>query len=167
METLENYKNHLINHYVYEYDNSTEKRLKRKVLLERKLSDEELSKIITDSYSFIKDIFKNPTLEHGYCSYELELDTTEYISLNLVGGYHSDILFTDDNHRLISRYILKKVFGPQFMIYVNEELEDFKTDDPDIVCYDYRYYLYMQGFPNNLKEIEESLFPKNKILVKE
>ena len=164
MITLEHYKNYLINHYYYQYDNSLEKRVRRRVDLDTNYGDEYLSQIIDDSYSFIKDLFEDPSLDNGYVSYEVEEDNTKYISLNLVGGHFSDVLYTDHNNRTISSYILKKEL-PNVSIDIKEELEEFDTGDDDILSYDHRFYLYLQSFPKNMNEIKDNLFG-NKVLKK-
>ena len=143
-----------------------EKRLQRRAYLERQFSDEQLETIITDTYSFIKDVLNDPTLEHGYCKYEVEEDTTSYISLNLVGGHHSDTLFKDSNNRIISRYIMRKIFGNGLDIDIKEDLYDFSTGDEDIMSFDHRFSIYIQNFPKNINEIKEELLKKNKVLVK-
>lgn len=165
MIDLNNYKNYLINNYHYKIDNSLEKRAQRRVYLDTYYPDEYLSKIVDDSYSFIKDIFNDPSLEKGYISYEVEEDTTKYISLNLVGGYHSDTLYTDNNDRTISKYILKKTFGSSLIVDIKEDLHEFDTGDEDLISFDHRYSLYLQGFPNNMEEIKRDFF-SNKVLKK-
>ena len=47
-----------------------------------------------------------------------------------------------------------------FRLNINPECEE------EVVCFDYHYSLYMQGFPNNLKDIKEKLFGKEKVLIK-
>ena len=57
---------------------------------------------------------------------------------------------------MISKHILETIFGKQFYIEVKcKEIER-----------DYHYSLYMQGFPNNLKDIKEKFFGKEKVLIK-
>ena len=48
---IEEYKNHLINYYRYEYDNAENQRKKRMLLLANKYSDEFLEKIILGTYN--------------------------------------------------------------------------------------------------------------------
>ena len=166
MITVEQYKEHLINLSFCGYDCTDQKLQERKRTLNREYGYDLLQKIVDDTYSFIGDVITDETIEKGYCSFELEDDTTDWISLGLVGGHSSDTLFTDMQGRIISRYIMHQVFGDYLQIDVREDEIPFDTGD-DIMSFDYRYSLYMQGFPNNLKEIKEELFGKNKQLTKE
>lgn len=164
MINLEEYKNILISTYKYEFDNTEEQKRKRKKYLEKYYSDEYLSKIINNTYTIIKRIFD--INEHGFCYIKIEDDMIHTISLNLVGGYHSDRLYIDINGNIISEYILKRTFGTRLSIDVNIEEHDIESDDPDIISFDYEYFLYMQGFPNNMREIKENLFGSSKVLSK-
>ena len=160
MIRLDDYKNFLINSYHYEVDNCIEGRVKRKLLLEKSYNDERLAKIINDTVSFAGDVLSSPTLEYGYCSFEVEEDKTDYISLNLVGGWPSDTLFIDDNGREISNHLLHKVLGDYLQIDVKEELEEFDTGDEDILSFNHRFYLYLQGFPKDLESVKNKVFIK-------
>ena len=81
------------------------------------------------------------------------------------GGGYSDTLLKDSEDRIISEHILETIFGKQFYIDVKcKEIE--RECEEDILSFDYHYSLYMQGFPNNLKEIKEKLFGKEKVLIK-
>ena len=162
MINLEEYKNVLVNIYRYEIDNSESKREERKELLNKRYSDEYLNKIITDTYNVIKSIFD--ISDNGYCDISMDDDTTCYISLNLTGGYSSDILYIDSYGNIISRYILKETFGNLLSISVKEIEHDFDTGEPDIISFDYSYSLYLQNFPTNMKEIKENLFGFSKIM---
>lgn len=166
MLTLEEYKMLLINTYRYEIDNNDAKRKERSISLSKQYGDSYLQKIITDTYEFINDIFSQDTINNGYCSFPLAENTTSYISLNLVGGYYSDTLFTVLNNKIISESILENIFGKKFYIEVEEEEIDFETNDEDIISFDCIYSLYMQGFPDNMQEIKEKLFGKSKLLNK-
>lgn len=160
MITLEEYKEYLISVYRYEIDNTEENINKRKNNLKRKYDDDFLRKIIIDTYSFVRDVLSSKTIKNGYCSFDLEKDTTSYIDLNLVGGYNSDTIFSDANGKLISKYILSKVFGDYFIIDVKEELIDYETEDEDIFGIDVNYSLYMQGFPKDIEKLQEKYLEK-------
>lgn len=162
MITLEEYKNHLIGVYRYPIDNTETKIVNRKDILGKTIKDDKLQSIIDDTYDFIKDVLNSDTLDFGYCKIELEDDTTSYISLNLVGGYFSDTLYTDSKGRTISKYIMKHVLGETLIIGIDEEA--YEREDDDIIYYDYRYYLYMQGFPDNLDEIKNDLLNDMKLI---
>ena len=165
MISLEEYKEYLINYYRYEIDNNESGRDRRRKEISRKYKDELLVKIISDTYDFIKDIFASDTIKFGYCKFDLDMDTTSYISLNICGGGFADISFTDIKGRIISKYILERVFGNQFMIYVKEDVEH-RSEDDFVFNIDANYFLYMQGFPENMSDLEKELFGKNKQLVK-
>ena len=153
MISLEEYKKHLIDNYVHEIDNTNERRAAREEILEKEYGDFQLLRIINDTYSFVMSVLESDTLKHGYYEFPIDYDTTDYINLNLVGGWHSDTLFMDSRKRVISKYILKKVFGNYLDISVREEINEHEEDD--IVGFDYDYYIYMQGFPKNLDEVKE------------
>ena len=121
--------------------------------------------VITDTYEFTKDIFNSETLAHGYCDFEIDDDTSFGIDLMITGGGYSDRLYKDSQDRIISSHILENIFGKSFHIDVKcEEIE--RECEDDVLSFDYHYSLYMQGFPNNLKEIKEGLFGKERILTK-
>ena len=162
MITLEEYKKYLIDYYIYEYDNNEKKRIERTTLLGREFNDILIQRIIDDTYDFIKEVLDSDEVKEGYCNFELDEDRTSYISLGLVGGYFADTLFRDNKGRIISRYIMQRVFGSQFIIGIKEEEYHFGDEDDidgvDIMGIDYHNSLYMQGFPSNLDEIRRDLF---------
>ncbi len=166
MISLTEYKQHLINVCHWPIDHDIAEIEKRKNIMNKRYSDEYLEKIISDTYSFIYYVLESETIKSGYFLKEIDDDTTTYIDLNLHGGWHSDTLFVDDTSgRIISEYLMKQVFGSNFSIYVNyDEIED--TSDEDILSYYYRYYIYMQGFPENIDETKEIFFGKSKQLAK-
>lgn len=166
MITLEEYKKHLIEVHRYPIDTLPENIQKRKDNLERKYKDEYLSEIINDTYNFILEVLNYNTIEKGYYNIPIEEDNTKDISLNLCGGYSSDTIFKDDQGRLISYYIMKKVFGNQFYIEVKTEENEFSEEIDEVyICgFNIYYSLYMQGFPDNIKQIKEELFGKSKEL---
>ncbi len=156
MITLKEYKRYLIEQYRYEIDNTPEKREERKQSLERQYSDEDLSKIINDTYLFLKDVLNSESVIYaGYSKIPIPYDTTSFISLNLTGGHHSDTLYVDDKGRTISNYIAKQFMNDYFYIDVIEEEREF--EDGDIVGFDVDYYLYMQNFPKNTNKLIREL----------
>ena len=152
MITLEEYKEYLISVYRYEIDNTEENIIKRKNNLKKEYDDNFLRKIIIDTYKFIREILSSETIKHGFCSFDLEDDNTSYIYLDLVGGYNSDTIFSDSNGKLISKYILSKVFGDYFIIDVKEELIDYETEDEDVYWIDVNYSLYMKWFRKDIEK---------------
>jgi hypothetical protein len=158
MITLEEYKEYLINYYRYEIDNNDLKREERRKEFITKYSNEYIQKIIDDTYQFIREIFESDTIDYGYYNHHLEDDTTSYISLNICGGGFADTIFKDTNDRCISKYILRKVFGSHFMVYIKDDEIEYETEDPEIMGINCNYSLYMQEFPTNMKEIKENIF---------
>ena len=156
MISLNEYKNHLINQYRYEIDNTPEKREERRQTLEKKFSDLELQRIIRETYDFIRDILLSSTLKNGYIKIPVYNDTTNYLSLNLVGGYFSDMYIIDDDGRQISEYIINQFFGKRIDFQIREEITEIEEDD--IVGLYPEYFIYMQGFPNNIEEIKKDFF---------
>lgn len=163
MITLDEYKQYLLNNYKYKADGKLARIIEREFFLSKFYPDEYLNKIIVDSYDFIKDLFHYESLKKGYVHIELEKNSSTGIYLNKTGGGYSDELFVDEQERIISKYILKKVFGSQFHIEIDCDETLFETEIEELIGVNYHYYLYMQGFPNNLDEIKENLFGKSKI----
>ena len=160
MISLDEYKKMLIGYYRYECDNDLEKIELRKKELAKKYSDEYLNKIIEDTYNVIKVIFEK---QPNSFIIEMDDDTITYVNLNLIGGYFSDRLYIDPYGKIISESILKKVFGSQLAVVVMDEELEIEDADSDIVSFDYKYLLYLQGFPENMEGIRKRLFGKNKV----
>lgn len=152
MISLNEYKDYLASSYSWPIDNSEYLALKRKKLLELKYSDEFLSKIIGDSYSFAKSVLNSNTINNGYFRDELSDDTTMYINLELHGGWMSDTLFVDSEGRYISKYIIKTIFGRSVLVELRTEEVEREVED-GMFTFDYNYYIYMQGFPEDLSDI--------------
>ena len=113
MITLEEYKEILANHFIHNQDNNLIKLNVRKKYLSEQYSDEYLNKIISDTYQFIEDVLNNEMTQNDYFSMSLSNDPVGDIFLNLVGGWNSDTLYFDPCGRIISKRILKRVFGLQ------------------------------------------------------
>ena len=165
MIALEEYKMFLVNYCKYNIDRSYEQIKIRQKYLDKYYGDEYLKKIIIDTYELINQIFEFDTINFGYCSFDIDEDNTTGINLNITGGGFSDTLYIYQNEKLISEYILKQTFGKHFQIYIKNEFIPFETDD-DILSFNFKYLLYMQGFPKNINEIKEKLFGKEKILIR-
>lgn len=150
MITLEDYKTYLINVYVHKIDNTEDKTFERQKYLEENYSDDYLHKIIFDTYKIIDLICQEKS--SNYYNIKLEENNPKYILLNLTGGWHSDTIYEDVNGNLISEYILKKFFGNTLIVESKIIEYEFDTEDPDILSFDYEYYLYIQGFKNKNKQ---------------
>lgn len=156
MISLNEYKNYLVNTYSWPIDNSEELILKRRKLLELKYGDEFLSKVIGDSYSFARSVLNSSTINSGYFRNELSDDTTVYINLELYGGWMSDTLFVDSEGRYISKHIIKAIFGRSVLVELRTEETEREVEN-GMFTFDYNYYIYMQGFPEDLSDIRDSL----------
>ena len=150
MTNIAEYKNYLIKSYVHEIDNTEDKILERQKYLEKNYSDDYLYKIILDTYKIIDMICQEKN--NNYYNIKLEENNLKYISLNLTGGWHSDIIYEDVNGNLISEYILKNFFGNTLIVESKIIEYEFDTEDPDILSFDYECYLYIQGFKNKNKQ---------------
>lgn len=154
MITLNEYKNHLVSVYKWPIDNTEAEIEKRRIHLNQNYEDEYLEKIINDTYSFIKDVLMSDAIERKYYKKDVNEDTTKSIYLFLHGGYSSDILYKDNDERIISRYIIQQVLGNNLQIGIEcEELEDDRDDD--ILSYYYRYYIYIQNFSSDIERIKK------------
>ena len=166
MISLTEYKQHLISVYKWPIDCDIEEIEKREKIINDKYSDEYFEKIIFDTNSFICDVLASETVKDGYFEKPIYDDTTSYIYLGLHYGGFSDTLFVDDSTgRIISQYLMHQVFGSRLDIGVRcDEVED--TSDEDILSYYFRYYIYIQGFPENIDKIKGSFLGKSKKLIK-
>lgn len=156
MISLNEYKNYLANTYSWSIDNSEELALKRRKLLELKYGDEFLFKVISDSYSFARSVLNSNTINSGYFGNELSDDTTMYINLELHGGWMSDTIFIDSDGRYVSKHIINAIFGRSVLIELRTEEVEREVED-GMFTFDYNYYIYMQGFPEDLSDIKKSL----------
>ena len=156
MISLDEYKNYLVNNYNWPMDSSSLLVSKRRDLLREKYSDEFLSRVITDSYSFARSVLNSDTLNSGYFKNYLSEDTTTYVNLGLHGGWMSDTLFIDSQGRYVSKYIIKTIFGMSVIIQLITEEHERETED-GIFTFDYDYFIYMLGFSTNLDLIRESI----------
>ena len=156
MISLSEYKNYLISNYKWSIDSSEELILKRKEILLQKYGDDFLSKVITDTYLFARSVIDDENISHGYYKSEVFDDMTTYINLGLHGGWMSDTLYVDSNGRYISTYIIKTIFGRNVMLELRTEEVEREVED-GMFTFDYNYYIYMQGFPEDLDEVRKSL----------
>lgn len=150
MITLEEYKEYLINTYKYPIDNSDKKKMDREIYLLNHYKEEYLNKIIKDTSKLISTLLN--LQDRNYYSIKMSDCNINYIFLDLTGGWHSDIIYEDADGNLISSYILQKIIGNQLIIEVKEIEIEFDTEDPDILSYDYEYYLYLQGIKKEHKK---------------
>ena len=155
MVTLEEYKDYIINYYRYEIDNSVEKKKQRKVELTQLYGDSFLQRIIDDTYDFLPDLLASETINSGYCEFEIVSDKTKGIFLNISGSFDADTIYFDAKGRMISKYILQSILGNRLEIEIEES--NIESEDDDIIGIDYRFYLYIQGFPDNLEQIKKEI----------
>lgn len=164
MISLDEYKEYLLNYYKYPIDSTLERKKERMIVLEKRYPDSFLNKVIDDTYNFVKDMFYFETInKSGYCNFEVNDDTSFGIRLNITGGGYSDYLYKDVNNRVISSYILKRVFGDMLDIEIKNYEIERKTDD-DVYSFDYHYFLYMQWFQIDVDKLKENIYGKEKIL---
>lgn len=163
---LEEYKNYLINYYVENYDKNT--RDKRSYYINRYYSNIYLYSIVEGTKQYIPDLLyklesKKDDNDRIICEIkmpffdELGRTRTSYISNNCIGGWTSDTIIkpTQKNNLLVSMYLLKKFFGPDFRI----ELSDYQIEENDetnfgiIRSYLTNEKLTIIGSPSKLDEI--------------
>lgn len=131
--SLEEYKDYLVNTYMHECDNNEFGRNKRRVLLANCYTDTYLESVISGTYNLVNKIFD--LSEDNYPGFiEIPLDyepDIHYLSLNLTGGWMSDTIVRDSDNNFYSLGILRKVFGPMFIIEPSkvEFYEEIDEDD--------------------------------------
>ena len=79
---------------------------------------------------------------------------------------HLFYLFKDLYDRAISKHILSTIFGNLFHIEIRYDEIERECDD-NTISFDYHYYVYMQGFPNNMDEIRNNFFNNYRTLKKQ
>lgn len=77
----------------------------------------------------------------------------------------SDTIYIDSKGRYISKHLIKTIFGKETIIELKIDEVERITDD-NICSFDYRYYIYMQCFSENLNMIRNSILGDNKKMVK-
>ena len=160
---LDSYKEHLISYYYYECDNNEICKEKRKITLESRYTDEYLLEVINNTKEFIT-ILLNQTINTNrtYIEYELFSDN-HYIFTNCTGGWHPDTLlsvFSDEEDKLISLYLLKKFLGSDFKIEFDSNIEECLDDSDEDFVIGAIYYtpkLIIVGNFNSLKGKQEEL----------
>lgn len=166
MMTLDEYKNYLINFSSWNIDNNKEAITARKELLNKLYSDTDLTKIIIDTYDFANAVLISDKIKWEYYEAEVnDYDNCFFINLRLTGGYYSDKIYIDANGRYISEYLLTNIFGKNIQIEIRVDEYERELED-DILSYDYKYFLYIQGIPSNLDSVSSSLKDNPKILIK-
>lgn len=157
---LDSYKEYLISYYFYDCDHNDIKRLERKRILERNYTDDNLQSIVDNTKEFILNILDNTT--DNYVSIELAKNE-EYIFTNCTGGHHPDILMpideTDKSFK-ISKYLLEKFLGREFMVYLDEEEIEYFDDNEDLFigC---SYFIPKLIISGNFSEKREKLNQEN------
>ena len=164
MISLEEYIEHLLGYYRYPIDGLDKKRKERERFLKPWIKNNKLEKIINDTYDFAKDVLKCDTLDNGYCRIDVDDDKSFGIDLLISGGGYSDYIIVDNNNRYVSDYIMRRIFGKSFQFNIECDEIERETEDEDILSFDHYYYIYMQGFPKNIKEIKENMLGKAKVL---
>ena len=166
MMTLDEYKNYLINFSSWNIDNNKEAITARKELLNKLYTDTYLTKIIIDTYNFANDVLRSYNIKWGYYEAEVnDYDNCFFIDLRLTGGYYSDKIYIDANGRYISEYLLTNIFGKNIQIEIRVDEYDRELED-DILSFDYKYFLYIQGISSNLDSVISSIKDSPKILIK-
>lgn len=146
--TLNEYKFYLVSKYKYNCDNTEEKIIQRKNLLNYKYKNEFLESVIIGTYNFVNKILEISTNNYpGYIRIPLETEPDiTYINLDLSGGWKSDTIVKDNNN-FYSIGLLEKIFGQYFSIEpceveLTEDIDE--NDDFTIVSEIPSYYLYIQ-----------------------
>lgn len=131
------YKEYLINWFSYPCDNTEEKKLQRKALVEGKYTLEDLQDIVQNTEEFIIKFLEICMQEETtYLRIPLEFKI-QYVFTNCTGGWNPDTLIpidSIDEGKIISKHLLHKFFGESFHIYFDENIIEYYDDeDPDMI----------------------------------
>lgn len=131
------YKDYLINWFYYPCDNTPEKKAEREKILEQRYSDEYLEEIVQNTEQFIINFLEICLQEDTtYIRIPLEFKSN-YIFTNCTGGWHPDVLVpidSIDEGKSVSKHLLHKFFGKDFLIYFDENIIEYCDDeDPDMI----------------------------------
>jgi len=134
---INEYKEYLINYFMYPCDNTPEKRLENKKLLEQKYSDEYLEEIIRNTEDFIIR-FLEICLEEDTTYIRIPLEfKVNYVFTNCTGGWSPDMFVpidSIDEGKNISKHLLHRFLGEGFHIYFDENVVEYYDDeDPDMI----------------------------------
>ena len=158
MITLEEYKSHLLNQYLYPIDRGPERLEKRKKALAKNYSDEYLSRIISDTYEFAEAILNSDFSGNMECEFNVSDIVSRVIDLNVEGGSCADILYLNHLGKIVSDYILRLIFG--YNLIIVSGCEGLENEGKKY----YRRYLQIAGLPRDLSKIRKSLLGQAKKL---
>ena len=155
---LESYKEHLISYYYYECDNNELSKLKRKELLERQFTDEDLLEIVQNTEKFIEVLIqRTANTNRTFIEFEINGDD-KHIFTNCTGGWHPDTLipiFSDEEDSYISRYLLKQFLGNEFRVDFDANVEEIVDDEDDDIVIGGIYYIPKMIIVGDFKKLLE------------
>ena len=157
MLTLFEYKELLVNHCKYKFDNTELKKENRRKKLINEYQDDFLEKIIKDTYSFIRLLLDLDLQDKDTYSFPVNNISLINISLNDYIEDNADEIFVFLDNILISKRILKEELGEDFYIAIKEE-EHYTGYFDSLVKIKYSEKIDLKNFPDNLDEIEKRLF---------
>lgn len=140
------------------------KRRKKKSI--KKYPDEYLKNIIKGTTEVISTMLEETKEKYyGYWQMELQLDSHNCIfkpiSLNLIRGHFSDMIFETTNGDLISKYLFKEILGKDFIIYTDSDI--INKNDGDIVIEYVVHFLIVSGLMEILNELRNNQKIKKKL----
>ena len=156
--SVEQYRKHLENFFVYKYDEITVLERKKEI---DKYTDTELQKIIDNTIVFADYVIDRIKKEEysDTVFFSIDIDEMIYtISNGCVGGWPADTLYSlvDYNPDIrISRYLLKKIF-PNFDIERNDEVYEEYNEKEDVGSFYAVSKLVIKGPKNKLEEISSN-----------
>jgi len=163
MLNFEEYKDYLINYFIYPCDDNEEKSIERKNLLENRYSDDKLKEIVLNTENFIKVYFEE-SLKENQEIYSIPLYfENETIFTNCTGGWHPDTLIpiSPINEDIkISEYLLKTFLGKDFCIAYRSnptQIVDELGDDATIVSYTFSPDMIIISKLDKIREKQEEL----------
>ena len=132
--TLDYYKNYLVNYFFNECDNNKEKRMERRRILEKRLSDDFILEVINNTKEFYISLLEK-NIKDGVISFNLTNDL-KYIFTNCTGGYHPDVLFVIDEldeEKYISKYLLELCLGKICKTYFDTTEMEYIDDENGLI----------------------------------
>jgi len=171
---LNEYKNYLMNYFIYPCRDESERLRINQFLLKCVYDDEKIENIIYETKKFLKRYLKE-AIKNSWSICRVDIYDVECVFLTSDKGWPADIWISVDSFdesKKISLYLLKEYLGDKISIYMDDGIIQFKDNDlmigeayctPQLVLYG--EFLFFKEKLINLKDknqMERKLTPFKK-----